>query len=125
MAKRPLVLIADDDPDTRDLVRTVVEEFLECETILATSGAEVVPQALAHRPALILLDLSLPDLDGFEVAAELRRHPALAATAIIAITGLTSATEIRRAQEAGCDDVIGKPFDITALEARARQALRT
>lgn len=116
MPNSPTILIADDDQDTRDIVRTVVEEYLEYRTITTATGTEAITLALQYKPAVIILDLHLPEKNGFAVARELRQQPEGANIGILAVSGMTRPEDIERALSSGCDDVLTKPFDIAQLE---------
>src|SRR5215216_3208523 len=112
---RPLVLVADDDPDTRLLFRTVLEMRGYC-VIEAADGEETVSAAESARPDLILLDGSLPRLSGLEAARQIRRSARIGHVPIVFISGHAGAAFITLAREAGCDEYFVKPFDLSELE---------
>ncbi|HEX9372434.1 MAG TPA: response regulator [Roseiflexaceae bacterium] len=111
---RATVLIADDSPDIRTIMKYALIDlgFLVVE---AADGLEAVRLARQCRPALILLDLCMPGLDGWEVAARLRADPALEEVPIIAMTAYDVSSAIRAAHTAGCQQVVSKPFDLHAV----------
>jgi CheY-like chemotaxis protein len=98
--------------------------MLEVEVITASDGLEALEQ-VARQPDLILLDLMLPRLDGFEVARRLKADPHTRQIPILALTALTRPSEQREALAAGCDALLVKPFETTHLvdEIAARLAL--
>lgn len=120
---RPLVLIAEDEPDNRDLLQTLAETFLGVRTMVAASGPEVLKAARQGHPNLIILDLMLPVLDGFQVARELKRDPETAGIPIIAVSALARPGDSEAAREAGCDEFVRKPFELDELEQIIRDRL--
>ncbi len=114
------VLIVEDEPDNQEIVRAVVEDMLGCRAVLASDGLEALAKASNERVSLVLLDLMLPKLDGYEVARRLKADPRTRHVPIIAITALARSRDRVRALEAGCDDYVDKPFDLDALERKIR-----
>jgi two-component system, cell cycle response regulator DivK len=88
------------------------------EVLLAADGQQGVDLARAERPALILLDLSLPGLDGWEAARRLKAAPETRATPILALTAHAMAGDRERALAAGCDDYDTKPVELPRLLAK-------
>ena len=113
MAKK--VLIVEDERDIQEVERMVVEELLGCDVVVASSGEEALDKAAETSPDLVVLDLMLPDIDGFTVASRLRAEPKLNRVPILALSGLTRSEDLERAQAAGCNDVLPKPFDLEEL----------
>ena len=109
------MLVAEDHLDSRDALRALLEAF-GYHVIVAMNGRQAIDLAVAHRPDLILMDIMMPELDGFEATRELRSHPELAATPIIAVTAMEGAQKL--AMQAGADDYIRKPIDIRGLIAK-------
>ena len=107
----PLVLIVEDIEDNLVLIKNLLEldDFTVAE---ARDGREALTQAQAHHPDLILLDMSLPEVDGWTVARTLRRMPELASTLIVALTAHAMLGDREKALEAGCDDFLTKPIDV-------------
>jgi PAS domain S-box-containing protein len=117
------VLIVDDEP----LVRETIAEMLMVHgyrPALANSGSEAIARAVELVPDLILLDVIMPDIDGFEVCRRLRADPLLAEVPIIMITALHDRASRLQGIEAGADDFISKPFDQAELQARVRTIIR-
>lgn len=111
----PVVLIAEDHEDSRDALRTLLEA-LGYRVLVAGNGAEAVDVARANKPDLILMDMMMPLVDGFEATRTLRDDEAFARTPIVAITAMEGAREA--VFEAGCSDVVVKPIDIRAFLTR-------
>ena len=114
-SERPLVLVADDHEDTRLLYRTVIETRGYC-VIEAADGEETVRTAESARPDLILMDGSLPRLSGVEATRQIRASAHIGHVPIVFISGRTGASFLALAREAGCDEYLVKPFDLSELE---------
>ena len=110
------VLVVDDDSANLKLARIVLEDA-GFEVCIATDGASALAALASFRPRVVLMDVSLPDVDGLELTRRLRRDPAYADLAIIAVTGFAGPGDDREAFDAGCDAYITKPIDIAALVA--------
>jgi CheY-like chemotaxis protein len=115
------ILVAEDHLDSRDALRALLEAF-GYDVIEAVNGREAVDMAIAQRPDLILMDIMMPELDGFEATRELRRCRETLATPIIAVTAMEGAQEL--AFQAGANDFVRKPVDIRALLTKVRSWLR-
>ena len=94
------------------------------EVLIARDGAESLVQAKSRAPALILVDLGLPVLDGWEVTRQLRAAPETAAVPIVALSAHAMPEDRQRAFAAGCDDFIAKPVDFPRLVDRIDVLLR-
>jgi signal transduction histidine kinase/ActR/RegA family two-component response regulator len=104
------VLIVEDEEHNRALMRAVVEDVLGGEARVCDDGQHGIAFALDRPPALILLDLMLPNVSGWEVARRLREHPRTRGVPIIAVSALARAQEREAALHAGCDAYLTKPF---------------
>jgi CheY-like chemotaxis protein len=108
------ILIVDDSND----IRMMLQHLLTCagyHTIEAANGQEAVRLARQYRPALVLLDLNLPALDGWEVARRIRAEPALDETLLMAMTGYCYGSATQAALDAGCASVLLKPLNFEQL----------
>jgi CheY-like chemotaxis protein len=105
----PLILVVDDDADTRDLVDMLLERA-GYDRALAASGEEAVSLLEQQTPALIVLDLNMPGMDGWSVAALVRKHERTARIPILVMTGLTQNVE-NAARRAGATGFVLKPID--------------
>jgi CheY-like chemotaxis protein len=114
---RHTILYIEDNPDNLLLVQRVLEAH-HCKTVWAANGLTGIEMAQIHRPNLILLDINLPDIDGYEVARRLRSDGQLRYTPIIAITANALKGDADKALAAGCDVYMSKPINIRELWAR-------
>jgi CheY-like chemotaxis protein len=116
----PQVLVVDDDPSILDILGDFVADELGVDVVRASNGAVALAAAAARRPDLVLLDLRMPVLDGFEACRRLKADPATRAIPVVAV----SADGNRAAALAGgCDDFVAKPFDLDAIERVVRRWL--
>lgn len=122
MRGRPLVLVADDDPDILSLI-TLRLELDGYEVIGAPDGERAVEAALERTPDLALIDVTMPKLDGYEVAERLRRNERTSTTPIILLTARVQDSDVARGIEAGADDYVKKPFSNADLRLRVQAAL--
>ncbi|MBI2894618.1 MAG: PAS domain S-box protein [Deltaproteobacteria bacterium] len=117
------MLVIDDDATTRRILEVVLRKT-GMEILAAGSGAEGVALALEKQPELILLDLVMPAMDGFDVLAQLRANPRTRELAVVVLTALEGDDDIARAFDAGADDFLQKPFRESELMARIRGQMR-
>jgi len=109
---RPLILVADDDEDTRTLFRTMLQ-LQGYRVIEAPDGEETVQIAQSARPDLILMDAGLPGVDGFDATRRIRGFGRMP---IVFVSGHAEARFLAKARQAGCDDYLVKPIDLDRLE---------
>lgn len=116
------ILIVDDEPAIRDLLARFMarEGYI---AIVASNGREALRMIDSAPPDLILLDLHMPELDGFSVCRQLKSDPRTALIPITMLTGMNESDYRRKGLEAGADDFLTKPFDQTLLRARIRSQL--
>ena len=105
----PLILVVDDYQDEREMYAEYLQ-FSGFRVAEARNGNEAIEQAFALRPYLILMDLSLPGMDGWEATRRLRDDPANRAVRILALTAHAMRGDRERALAIGCDDVVTKPY---------------
>jgi CheY-like chemotaxis protein len=108
------VLVVDDCPDTTESLRMLLSMWGHAVCV-AGDGAEALDAAVAFGPEVVLLDIALPGMDGYQVAARLRQLPGLRDVTLVAATGLGQARDVRRACEAGFDLHLVKPFEAEDL----------
>ena len=120
--KRHSILIVDDDDALADVLsrRLKKQGF---ETMVTASGQSGLAKARAARPALIVLDLRLPDTDGFAVCEELVDSPETCAIPVIILSGMERPDILRRCRAAGCRFFVRKPYDPNVLLTLIRQAI--
>ena len=116
------ILIADDDEDILALVDRALSES-GYEVLLARDGAGALATARERKPALALLDIAMPELDGYEVTSALKNDPATKDTIVILFTARSEASDVEKGYEAGADDYIMKPFTLKTLQGRVLAAL--
>ncbi len=121
MAKRR-ILIVDDEPDLRAGIREILE-WSGYEPAEASDGTQGLAQAARLRPDLILLDVTLPGLDGYEVCRRLKANPTTRQIPVMFLTGGEGAEVHRRATEAGAVACLTKPFRLAAIVAAVEGAL--
>jgi len=114
MSFKPSVLVVDDSSDGREMLVEYLA-FRRFPVAEARSGAEAIDVARRVQPNIILMDLSMPGMDGWEATRRLRADPATGNTIIVAVTAHAFSREQEAARAAGCDVVISKPFDLSAL----------
>ncbi|MCO5985291.1 response regulator transcription factor [Actinoallomurus spadix] len=117
----PRVLVVDDEPNIRDLVKVALR-FHGFAVVTAATGDEALRRVREDRPALIVLDVMLPDLDGFEVCRRLRGNGD--ETPVIFLTARDTSSDTVTGLALGGDDYVTKPFAVDALVARVRAVLR-
>ena len=123
MQAKSLILIVDDAPGGRDTLEALLQSP-DYELAFACDGIEALEQAEKLAPDLILLDVMMPRVDGFEVCRRLRAHPRLAEIPVILLTALDDRSSLLRGIDAGADDFITKPFDRAELCSRVRTITR-
>jgi two-component system, OmpR family, alkaline phosphatase synthesis response regulator PhoP len=117
------ILIADDNATNVELL----EAFLvgvDCETTIAVDGRDTLDKVASFQPDLILLDIMMPKLSGFEVCERLKADPATKGIMILMVTALNELGDIERAVAAGCDDFLSKPVHKVELLKRVENMLR-
>jgi CheY-like chemotaxis protein len=117
------VLVVDDNPQNTELVSAYLES-LPVEVATAVDGVEAMAQAERFRPDVVLLDVMMPRMSGFEVCQKIKQNPALRDTVVIMVTALHEVGDFERAVECGCDDFITKPVNKLELVTRVRSLLR-
>jgi DNA-binding response OmpR family regulator len=120
----PRVLIADDDPLGAELLEAYLSGN-DYELRIASDGEQTLQLVASWHPDLILLDVMMPRISGFEVCKRLRSNPATRAIGILMITALDQPSDRDRAVEAGTDDFISKPINKTDLLLRVRALLQS
>jgi DNA-binding response OmpR family regulator len=114
-----VVLVADDDDDILLLVTTRLQRD-GFEVVQARNGLEAIARVQEHKPAVAVLDVGMPGLDGIEVLAAIRSDPALTRTRVLLLTAKAQESDVRRGFDAGADAYVKKPFSPAELGARVR-----
>jgi two-component system, OmpR family, alkaline phosphatase synthesis response regulator PhoP len=118
----PRILIADDDTPSADLLEAHLDGS-GYETRITANGEETLAAARDWKPDIILLDVMMPRLSGFEVCRRLRTDPATRAIGILMVTALDQSTDVETAVDSGTDDFLTKPINKTELLLRVRALL--
>jgi putative two-component system response regulator len=121
--ERAIILVVEDDPDLRALATALLERG-GYRVISAADGEAGHLAVGEHAPDLVLLDVEMPKMDGYEVTRRLRSDPRNATLPILIVTGRTSSQDVVAGLDAGADDFVRKPYDRDELLARIRSALR-
>ena len=118
-----LILVVEDQEDNRRIMRDLLASA-GYEVIEAVTGEEGVAAAETHCPDLILMDIQLPGLDGYEATRQIKANPDLQHIPIIVVTSYALSGDDVKAFEAGCDDYVSKPFSPRELLAKIREYLQ-
>jgi two-component system cell cycle response regulator DivK len=117
------ILVVDDNEDSRDLVKKILKKH-NYQVIEAVDGEEAIAKAIAYRPALILMDISIPKIDGYEATRRLKERPDFKDTPIIAFTAHAMKEDQEKALEAGCNGYISKPINVREFPEQIKVYLK-
>ena len=120
---KPRVLIVEDNVDNFELVRFLLERAGD-EVLSAVNGVEGVDAAKREQPDLVLMDLSMPEMDGWTATAQMKAEEATRHIPVLALTAHTLPSERKRAIDAGCDGYISKPINVASFEKLVATLLR-
>ena len=118
MKKR--ILVVEDQEDNRQILRDLLANA-GYEMIEAEDGSKAIELAASHRPDLILMDIQLPLVDGYEATRRLKADPSLMNIPIIVVTSYALSGDEEKARQAGCDAYVAKPYSPRALLAKIRE----
>ena len=121
MSKR--ILVVEDQEDSRRILRDLLTSA-DYEIMEAVNGEEALTAAAKQRPDLILMDIHLPIMDGYEATRRIKADPTLTHVPVIAVTSYALSGDKAKARAAGCDDFVAKPYSPRQLLAKIRQLLR-
>ena len=124
MPNNATILYVEDNADNRTLVRRILtaEGYTLLEAVNATQALEILK---SNKPDLILMDINMPDMDGYSLTAKIKETPGLEPIPIIALTANVMRGDRERSLEAGCDGYIQKPIDIDLLSEQIERFLRS
>jgi len=114
------ILVVDDNLDNRNIIGQMLS-FSGFKVELAADAYTAIKLAKQHRPALILMDLSMPGLDGWTATEYIKRDPELARIPVVAVSGHVTRNDIERASQSGCAEFLSKPIEYEHLIAVARR----
>ncbi|MEO8496681.1 MAG: response regulator [Planctomycetota bacterium] len=117
------ILIADDNEPNRELLEAYLAG-VDCDTEIAVDGQDTLDKVVSFKPDLILLDIMMPKLSGFEVCKKIKEDPASSHIMILMVTALNELGDIERAVSAGTDDFLSKPVNKIELTKRVQNMLR-
>src|SRR4030043_309910 len=121
--KPPIVLVVDDNQQNLELLQAYLED-VDCETVPAHDGLEALEIINASAPDLILLDVMMPKMSGFEVCKRIKNDPRTSDIPIIMVTALNELGDIERGIDSGTDDFISKPVNKLELLTRVKTMLK-
>ena len=116
------ILIIEDHSDMRELLAWQIE-LMGFMPISAKQGREGVEKALTEKPQLIIMDIMMPGMDGWEAAKQIRAHPDIKDTPILAATALFRDSDLKNCMDAGCNGYIVKPFTFQELQTKVRELI--
>lgn len=117
------ILIADDNEQNRELLDAYLADE-DYEILFANDGQETMQVVEAQQPDLILLDIMMPRMSGYEVCEQLKAEPETSAIPVLMVTALNEMGDIEKAVKAGCDDFLTKPVNQLELKTRVRSLLQ-
>ncbi len=120
MSKR--ILVVEDQEDNRAIMRDLLQS-VGYDLVEAVNGEEALAKAVEHMPDLILMDIQLPVVDGYEATRRIKAEPALHGIPVIAVTSHALSGDEEKTRDAGCDDYVTKPFSTRDLLAKVRAYL--
>lgn len=116
------ILVVEDTEDNRQILRDLLG-MAGYQMVEAHDGAQGVAMATEHRPDLILMDIQMPVMDGYEATRRIKADPALKAIPIVAVTSYALSGDEAKTREAGCDSYIAKPYSPRQMLAKVREIL--
>ena len=117
------VLLVEDNPQNFELLEVYMEDIPEVRVITATNGLEAMDLVAAESPDVVLLDIMMPKMSGFEVCKRIKSNPPTRDIVVVMVTALSETGDIERAAECGADDYLSKPIDRHALVELVRNLL--
>ncbi len=123
MSSLPRILIADDNAANRELLEAYLAT-VDCELEYAHDGADTMLKVQSFEPDLVLLDVMMPKMNGFEVCKAIKSEPKYSKTMILMVTALNELGDIERGVAAGTDDFLSKPVNRLELQKRVENLLR-
>lgn len=123
MMSEQTVLLVDDHPQNLELLEIYMEDLPEVRVVTAKNGLEAMTKVAEESPDLILLDIMMPKMSGFEVCKRIKSDPKTRDIIVVMVTALNETSDIERAAECGTDDYISKPIERKAVVGLVRNLL--
>ena len=123
--RKSTVLIVEDNEQNLELLKIYMEDVPEAHVITANNGIEALEQIEANDPDLVLLDIMMPRMSGFEVCKRIKSDPKTRDITVVMVTALNETSDIERAAKCGTDDYLSKPIDRQAMVNLVRSLLST
>ena len=121
--KTPIILVVDDNQQNLELLQAYLED-IDCQTIAASDGPEALEIISTEAPDLVLLDIMMPKMSGFEVCKRIKNDPKTSDIPVIMVTALSEFGDIERAIDSGTDDFLSKPINKLELVTRVKTMLK-
>ncbi len=125
MTAKQTVLIVDDNAQNLELLEVYMEGLPNVRVVTARNGIEAINKVASDPPELILLDIMMPKMSGFEVCKRLKGDPKTRDIIVVMVTALSETGDVERAAECGADDYVSKPIDRAALVDLVKNLLAT
>ena len=119
------ILVVEDEEDILELLLSVFADFADYQILSATDGEEALRLARVRSPEIILLDIHLPKLNGYEVCKSVKSDPTMSSTKVLMLSGMVQNSDWQKAQEAGADGYITKPFTSIELLEKVEWLLKS
>jgi DNA-binding response OmpR family regulator len=119
------ILIVEDEEDIIELLSAVFDDLSDYKVLYARDGEEALKIARLDSPDVILLDIQLPKLNGYKICKLIKSDPAMSLAKVLMLSGMAQTSDWLKAQEAGADDYIVKPFSSAALVEKVEELLRS
>ena len=120
--ERPLILLADDDMEMRTMLRAHFSR-MDCDLLESMDGADTLEQIISHRPNLVVLDVMMPELTGWEICKYVKQRDTYRDTGVIMLTGIGPTNNELTSPLFGADDYLDKPFQFDELQKKVRAVL--
>ncbi len=121
--QKPKILIVDDNPQNLELLQIYLED-IDCDSLAAADGEQALDIINNQLPDIVLLDIMMPKMSGFEVCRRIKNNPKTAPIPVIMVTALTELGDIERAIASGTDDFLSKPINKWELLTRVKTMLK-
>jgi CheY-like chemotaxis protein len=121
--RAPTVLLVDDNAQNLELLEIYMEDLPDVRVVTAVNGLEAMSKVAAEGPDLVLLDIMMPKMSGFEVCKRIKADPKTRDITVVMVTALNEPSDVERAAECGTDDYISKPIERKALVNLVRNLL--